>query len=755
MAVSMDRVAPGGPGEAPPLPLQHTPLQLHLGPLGPAAVPPEAALAMPAQQLGRWSDSHADFPRAPVPGPTRMARLVAFGGGALLTAFGVAEMIRVVGVGEVTPLQWALVALFAVTFGWIALAATTAIAGLGHAPVRPEPDLPSSRHDQPQQAGAGRTALVMPVYNEDPASVFAGLAAMAEELAALPEMRQADRETGTPYEIFVLSDTRDPDLWIAEEQAFMALRRRCPWIPVWYRRRTRNTARKAGNVEEFVKRWGGRYAHMLVLDADSLMTGEAVTALRAAMIADPRAGIVQTSPRLIGGTTLLGRLQQFATRIYGPVVSDGIAAWQGHDGNYWGHNAIIRTAAFAQAAGLPVLPGRKPFGGAIMSHDFVEAALIRRAGWSVTMLPAIAGSYEGAPPSLLDIAIRDRRWSQGNLQHAGVIAAHGLRWPNRVHFATGILSYLMSPIWLTLLLTGLALAVQARFIRPDYFAGDHSLFPTWPQFDAEGMIRLFLFAMAVLLLPKLIGIARALLHGPTRRGCGGAAALLGSAVAEILLSSLMAPIMMLVQTRFVIQILAGQDSGWGPQRRDDGGWPLRQLLATHRGHVLAGLALTAIALSIVPALAAWMAPALAGLILAVPISAASGSTRLGRLADRLRLLRIPEETAPPQVLSRARALRRDFALAGIEGGASNGLTAVLSDPDLLALHLAALSPEPRTRGRPDPVTATAEVKLREAADLAELDSWLEPPERLAILGDPRLLLQAQALGSRLGRIAAG
>lgn len=739
MAVSLDRLASSWE------PAESTGTILSIAP----AMPPEAPVAMPVQELRRWDPAMAAFRRLPTPGPVRMARVLAFGGAAVLTALAVAEMLRTVTVGEITPLQYLLVGLFAITFAWIAFAAASAIAGLGRTALRPEPAEPQPGRallPAPSEAAAGaeRTALIMPVYNEDPATVFAALAAMAEEVALLPD--------AAAFEIFVLSDTRDPDIWIAEELALQNLRRSHPLLPVWYRRRPHNTARKAGNVEDFVKRWGGRYAHMVVLDADSLMTGAAIGALRQAMLADPRAGIVQTSPRLIGGGSLLARLQQFATRIYGPVVSDGIAAWQGHDGNYWGHNAIIRTAAFAQAAGLPVLPGRKPFGGAIMSHDFVEAALIRRAGWSVLMRPEIEGSYEGSPPSLIDIAIRDRRWAQGNLQHAGVLAARGLRWPSRGHFANGILSYVMSPIWLTLLLVGLALAVQARFIRPDYFAVEHALFPTWPQFDSAGMVQLFLLSMAVLLLPKALGVLRALLHGPTRRGCGGGLALVASAVAETAMSTLLAPIMMLVQTRFVLQIVGGQDSGWGPQRRDEGAWPLRQLVATHRGHTLIGVALTALALAVVPSLAAWMAPALLGLLLAVPLSAASGSVRLGRMAARLGLLRTPEETDPPPLLLRARALRSGFGAAA--AGTGDGLALLMQRPDLMALHLASLSPEPRLRGRPDPALATAEIKLREAADFDELNGWLDRPERVAILSDPRLLLQAKALAA-VPSLAAG
>jgi len=722
-------------------------------------VPPTAPLAMPRQDLKHWDRGSARFPHGPAALSTRLQRVLAFGGALLLTAFAVHEMVQVVTVNQITSLQWVLVGLFALTFAWISFSATSALTGLIQtlrnthrrtAAADRQGQDPESMQEPiqgpiqgPTDRVPARTVLAMPIYNEDPAAVFSRLAAMAEEVAILPD--------AAAYEFFVLSDTRDPNIWIAEERAFQALRESHPLLPVWYRRRRHNTARKAGNVEDFVRQWGGRYAHMLVLDADSLMTGDAIGALRRAMLDDPQTGIIQTSPRLIGGESLLARLQQFATRIYGPVVSDGITAWQGEDGNYWGHNAIIRMEAFAQAAGLPHLPGRQPFGGAILSHDFVEAALIRRAGWKVAMQPWIEGSFEGAPPSLLDVAIRDRRWTQGNLQHAGVLPARGLRWLSRAHLVNGILSYLMSPIWLALLLVGLVLAVQARFIRPDYFAAPHTLFPTWPQFDTVAMIQLLLLSLAVLLLPKALGVLRALLHGPTRRGCGGGIALVFSAVLEILVSSLLAPIMMLLQTRFVAQILCGQDSGWGPQRRDDGSWPLRRLLAVHRSHVLLGLALTALALAVVPTLAAWMAPALLGLVLAVPLSAASGSVGLGRLAARLNLLQIPEERAPPQVVARAASLQREFSEHLADG--PDGLATLVTRDEVLALHLSALDPEVRPRGHPDPAAATAEIKLREAGSYEELDGWLEAPERLAILGDPRLLLQVRALAQGPTRVA--
>ena len=222
-------------------------------------------------------------------------------------------------------------------------------------------------------------------------------------------------------------------------------------------------------------------------------------------------------PRLAGGETLFARLQQFATAVYGPIVGRGIAAWQGDDGNYWGHNAIIRIRAFAAAAGLPTLPGKKPFGGAIMSHDFVEAALLRRAGWSVRMLPTLDGTWEDSPPSLLDVAARDRRWAQGNIQHLAVIGARGFTWSNRMHMGIGVMSYLASPLWFALITVGLATAVHIATVQFQYFTEELSLFPRWPQFDSPRMIQLFIVAMTVLLLPKLLGVLRAFGNRELRR----------------------------------------------------------------------------------------------------------------------------------------------------------------------------------------------------------------------------------------------
>jgi len=526
---------------------------------------------------------------------------------------------------------------------------------------------------------------------------------------------------------------------VEEEMAIDRLRHRLgDRMAVWYRRRHKNTARKAGNIQDFVTRWGGRYDHMLILDADSLMMGSTLITLARLMEDDPKAGIIQTLPVIVNRNTLFARLQQFAGRIYGPVIARGLAIWHGRDGNYWGHNAIIRTKAFAQACGLPDLPGRKPFGGHIMSHDFVEAALIRRGGWGVYMVPWLEGSYEESPPSLLDVAMRDRRWAQGNLQHMALLGTRGLVWPSRVHFSTGIMSYLASPIWLMLLLVGLALALQAKFIRPEYFSKEFSLYPAWPRFDSERALSLFIVTMGVLLLPKVLGVIESLLRGRVRRKSGGAIAIVVGMVLETAISALVAPVMMLLQSRHVAEILLGRDSGWKTQRRDDGGIPLAEVIRHHWQHATIGVVMTLAAYVISPAILAWMSPTVIGLMLAVPISWASGSLAAGLALKKVRLLLIPEETDPPAILAAAGRAQHlaEAELPEVE----DGLTSVVENPQIRAVHARMHLPPPlRARGKPELEPVMAAAKIAEATNFGEVLTWLGPKERMAVLCEPELV----------------
>jgi membrane glycosyltransferase len=679
-----------------------------------APVPPLALMPMPAQCLREAPDAQFGWQSPRV----YLARLVAFGGALGLTVFGAREMAKVFEAADLGVLQTALLVLVTLTFGWIAFSATNALAGIFFAP-RPK--------RAPNVVPIGRTAIVMPVYNEDPAATAGALAAMGRGLADLGH--------GDAFEIFILSDTRDAEHWLRETAVFVALRERLAGrMAVWYRRRPHNQAKKAGNLQDFVERWGGRYDYFLSLDADSIMDPETIIEMTRRMASEPRLALLQTLPTLAGGTTLYARLQQFAGRLYGPVVARGVAAWQGEDGNYWGHNALVRTAAFAGSAGLPELQGRPPFGGHVLSHDFVEAALLRRAGWIVRMDPDLAGSWEGAPPSLAAAAARDRRWAQGNLQHLKVIGAAGLRWPNRVHFLIGVSSYLASPLWLAMIAVGLVLSARAIFIQPEYFPNAYHLFPQWPRFDAVRMRWLFAGSMALLLFPKLVGLVSALVHAPTRRRFGGARRLIPGAFTEIVLSALYAPIMMLMQTRQLIEILAGVDGGWAAQSRNGGQLSWTAAMARHWRHLLVGLAVGGSLLYAAPPLLIWLSPVLAGLILAPWLSRLSGDTAVGERFAAAGLLTIPEEAVPDPVLVRTQVETEPF-----ESLCRHTMHDLAVSERTRAAHAASLTAFDAQGVDPlDAITARAKIAAAPTAENAL--TWLTEPERRAVLALPELLI---------------
>ncbi|WEK50710.1 MAG: glucans biosynthesis glucosyltransferase MdoH [Candidatus Kaistia colombiensis] len=694
-------------------------------------MPAETPSDMPTQSL--WHFRRRDRRKFVDPRRSRSSwirRIGILGSAFLLAAVAVYEMEQVLIVGGLTPIEIAVLVLFALNFGWIALAFTSAIAGYGVVMARRY----RQKRTPPGPLG-GKTAMLMPTYNEDPSRVFAAVEAMA---TGLDELHQ-----GPAFDWFILSDTTDPDVALAEEAALLTLRARLgARARIYYRRRRKNIARKSGNVADFCTRWGAAYDYMLVLDADSLIAPETIVELARRMEEDPDAGLIQTIPALVNGTTIVARLQQFAGRVYGPVVGAGLAFWTGSEGNYWGHNAIIRTRAFMDAAGLPNLPGKPPFGGHILSHDFVEAALLRRAGWTVRIAEDLAGSYEESPPSIIDLAVRDRRWCQGNLQHVLVLPARGLHWVSRIHLLTGIGSYLASPLWLGLILAGLALSLQAHFIRPEYFTEDFQLFPTWPVIDAERALRLFGLTLVILFGPKFLGLISFLRNRTDRRKVGGFRTL-ASFVFEIIISALIAPVMMLVHTGAILSILLGRDSGWKPQRRDDGGVPIRSLIIRHRWHFLLGLALLFAAWLDSLVLVAWLSPAILGLLLVVPVSGMTGSNKIGRFIRRIGLLRTPEEVDPPAVALTAAAVRPTYEAAV---ASAPDLVAIARDDGLRAIHLALTDAVPaRPRGKIDPLEAQSIAKIEEAGTIEEAVSFLTPAERAMVMATPTLLRRLSSI----------
>lgn len=680
-------------------------------------LPPESPIAMPEQSLRGYDRARRYRLRGE--NAVRFARTVLFAGTAVGAALLVHQMWLVLSIGGLTGVEKVMLALFVVNIVWIVFGAISPLMGFLLGPGRPV------RSSAPLTV---RTALLMPTYNEDASRILGAALAMLRDIDGHGE--------GAAFDLFLLSDTTHPGVWL-QEQALVDAARADPVVGhrLFYRHRSRNLRRKAGNIEDWVTRWGGAYPLMLCLDADSLMEADTIVELARRMEADETLGILQTSPRLVGGVTPLGRVQQFAARIYGPVLIRGLRAWFGNAGNYWGHNAMIRTRAFAEDAGLPELRGKPPFGGLILSHDFVEAAFIRRGGYAVRMADDLGGSYEHAPPNLLELAARDRRWCQGNLQHIRLLGTAGFHPLSRLHLFMGVMSYLASPLWLLFLLAGMSLALHAALVPPDYFLDRFSLFPDWPRIDPERAMALFGLCMLVLYLPKILGTTAFMGEGTAR---GLRLATVFGLLVEMLLSALVAPIMMLVQTSSVIQIVTGRDSGWSAQARDMDRVPWSILWRFHRRHMLMGILLAGVAGAISWRLLAWMSPALVGLVLAVPLSAFMGSAWVGRGLARLRLLVTPEEAHPPAI---ACAADRATEALRAEAPPPAGLEALLADPAALDRHLAWVDgPTSRPRGTPDAALASALLKLDDALPLDRLDTR----EAYAVLAAPTVLSRLAA-----------
>ena len=569
--------------------------------------------------------------------PLGRARRWLFAGLIAATALiGIAMMLDIMRAGGVTGLEVVILALFAATFSWIAIPFWNAVIGFGLTAAGRDPLSLAAPRPAPEDGRplASRTALVMPIRNEDPARVTAGLAAMLRSLA----------RTGHAggFDLFLLSDTTDPAAARAEEAAWAALRDQLAHVTgLHYRRRSANAGRKAGNIADFCRRWGARYDFMVVLDADSIMTGAALARLVRAMEANPQAGLIQTVPLPARRNTLFGRCIQFASCLYGPLLAAGQAWWQCDTANYWGHNAIIRVAPFSAHCGLPVLPGRPPLGGAILSHDFVEAALMRRAGWEVYLLPLMEGSYEEAPGNVVDYARRDRRWCQGSLQHLRLLGVPGFHALNRLYFVLGAGGYLSSVAWLLLLLAGTLYVL---------LQGPGAALLWAPRLWPGPAVPLLAVTAGLLLAPRLLALLQVL--AARRAAFGGAPRLLAGTLLETLFSVVVAPVMMLYHTRFVASVLAGRDIRWEAQVREGNTLGWREAWAGGAWWItLAGAVWGAVTLYASPVFLLWLSPILTGLLLAAPLIRWTSSRAPGAWTRRRGLLLVPSETAPPPELA--------------------------------------------------------------------------------------------------------
>jgi membrane glycosyltransferase len=570
------------------------------------------------------------------------------------TAAGVYVMISVLPYHANNPLEQGIVVLFAVLFGWISVGFWTAMLGFGLRRLGGDRFSLARRHAPERLAATplARTAVVMPIYNEPVSRTLAGLRATLESLIATGEQEH--------FDFYLLSDSRDADHWLAERGGWYRL---CGELGVpgrlFYRHRPVNLNFKSGNVADFLRRWGRDYRYMVVLDADSLMAGETLVRLVRHMELAPRVGILQTNPALVNARSAFARVQQFANRLYGPLFATGLAALQLGEAAYWGHNAILRCDAFMAHCGLRRLPGVGLFRGPIMSHDFVEAAYMGRAGYEVWMEPALAQSYEESPPSLVDELTRDRRWARGNLQHLWLLlAGRRLRFAHRLAFLNGIMAYLASPIWLAFLVLTSIEATRLTLWPIDYFPDQRaSLFPVWPEWHPHWAVGLILSTVFLLFFPKLLAIVDVLLRGESRR-FGGAVRMVVSVLLELLVSTLLAPIRMLAHSRYVLEALLNVSLHWGGQNRTEETRWARAWLNQAPGTALA-LGWMAFAGWLDRTFLLWSLPVALPLILAAPTSVLLSRVALGGW------------------------LRRRGLLWAAEGGQRSPLAAAIADPAAL------------------------------------------------------------------------
>jgi membrane glycosyltransferase len=557
---------------------------------------------------------------------------------ALLVMASVATMLGLMtytlGIGGLDVIDWLILACFAVTLPWSAIGFWNAVIGFALMRLARDPAAlaaPAVRINRSNTAIAGQTAILVCMRNEDAARLQRNLAEMIAGLIA----------TGAAPHLhfYLLSDTDEPGIAAAEESMTAQLAARFGTVlPVTYRRRPTNTGFKAGNIRDFCQRWGADFDFALVLDADSFMSPAEMLRLIQVIAANPRLGIVQS---LVVGQPSLSpftRVFQFGMRLSMRSYTLGSAFWQGDCGAYWGHNAVIRLAPFIAHCALPILSGNGPLSGHILSHDQVEAALMRRAGYEVRVLPDEAGSWEENPPTLLEFIRRDLRWCQGNMQYWKLLALPGLHAVSRFQLALAILMFIGSPAWMLIVVLAtfrvLLIETQSPVFRPE-----------------SGML-LFFLVTGMTFAPKIVSILDIMARPGAADGFGGGARLLASAVLEMAFSAILAPIMVVAHTVFISGLAGGRAIGWTAPVRGGHRVPFAAAAQNLWVQTLCGLGLLIWFVVMAPGALGYGIPFFAPLLFAIPFAVLSARPDLGAVLQRLDLATIPEEVAPPWELAR-------------------------------------------------------------------------------------------------------
>jgi membrane glycosyltransferase len=630
-----------------------------------------------------------------------------------------------------------LLFLFIVLFFLISLGCVTGLYGFVLLTFGTRQRLSQLKDYRHQPITGVSTAIIFPVYNEDVMRAYAGLRATYESLKRTGQLEH--------FDFFILSDSTDSDKWVEEERCWYELIRDLDALgKIYYRRRLNNEGRKSGNVQDFLNAWGRRYRYFLVCDADSIMRGETLVDLVKMMEVHPGVGLIQTVPALVNAETLFGRMQQFANRLYAPVFIAGLNYWALDVGNYWGHNAIIRTEPFMQFCDLPQLPGRKPLGGQILSHDFVEAALLVRENWEAWFAYDLEGSYEETPQGMIENAQRDRRWCQGNMQHGLVLFAKGLRGVSRLHLIMGVLGYLAGPLWLAFLIT-------FNWIRWYHkFTGLSDIPPVRALvIHLSGRVHallIFIICMVVIMLPKLLALIDLARNPKRRQAFGGLGRASASVVGETIFSTLHAPLQMLWHTRFVVTNLLGFGVGWSPQKRAADGTAWWYAVQRHWGHTFIGLVWGVFMWWLEPELFWWFTPVLAGMVLSIPLSVFTSRRQLGARARAYGIFLTPEEIAPPPELISLRAQTKINELTedATPGLPFPGIAEAVLDPYVNAIHVSLLREKQLNPAYAEQFTqlgvGTERVQILGEKLLINGPEKLSDPDRLLVLADQRVMV---------------
>ncbi|MFB1487931.1 MULTISPECIES: glucans biosynthesis glucosyltransferase MdoH [unclassified Thiocapsa] len=542
----------------------------------------------------------------------------------------VALMVATLASGGFDLLDAILTLCFGLTLPWTVIGFWNAVVGFALMRRHRDPAAAVCRLEvDPSNAVIAKTAILSCIRNEDAERVVRHLDLMIQGLQ--------HSGYGQAFEIFVLSDSTWPECIEAEEAGVQRLRERwSPLTSIRYRRRPDNLGYKAGNIQDFMTRWGDGFDFALVLDADSLMAPETILRMVGIMQRNPRLGILQSLVVGLPSTSAFARIFQFGMRLGMRSYSLGSAWWQGDSGPYWGHNALLRVQPFRAHCRLDPLPGRPPLGGWILSHDQVEAVLMRRAGYAVRVLPQERGSWEENPPTLIEFIRRDLRWCQGNLQYFRLLGTPGLHPIGRVQLVLAILMFIGSPAWV-LFMTLAALQIGRV---PE----------SGPMFDPIFGWSIFALVMTMVFAPKLATLGSLLLSRQGRAEFGGGLRLTAGAIGEIIFSTLIAPVMALAHTLFMGGLLFGKAIVWSPQRRETHRLKVTQAMRRLWPQTLFGLAAMLWLISTDAAGAVLVSPFIFGALLAVPIAVLTAWPTLGAWLARIGLWRIPEEVDPPALI---------------------------------------------------------------------------------------------------------